>query len=203
MFIGFGTNINEHPLKKIKTKWEIYKHGSKESREQVRLWFASFTIIILTLIIYLITEHYEDYMFAIVIGCIIGVSITAIVVELYLSMYNKENLSKKRLKRLLNNINEGCIVENSFMKVKFSLKRDKERYYLFIYEQKIELDKNIVFPDKYKNKDMKCFEGIRKEYVIEKYNNQVEELLLSIAKNRKNIIKNGWTIIYNNQSLFS
>ena len=156
---------------------------------------------IYSVVIEQIPKWISDIMSAIYYGVLAGalVMFCTIVIYTFKSRPNRW-WSTKRFERIFNHI-QGVTKTEYFERLKYELKKVKEGYVVIIYEEEINLDNKIIFPEEYVRKVESVFKRDIKEFLFKDYKeSEIKQVIFNtlseLSNDRKNVLKEGWDIVY-------
>lgn len=208
IWIGFGMEFYERGEFKIRfSEWAKRMENKEELKYLVICILSMFVVPIMTVAYFVVKEKIPERAINIIHFLFLGISFGAIVLIFAILFWNlKHNpsnrISKRRLNNCLNNLfnNNKKIQVDYYEGIEYCVVKKSSSVILSASIDNITFDEDVQF-DEYRERLEKLLELFESEYSFEKYTEEeirtnIGNSLSKLAKDRKDILKEGWNKVY-------
>ena len=209
IWIGFDMKVYEWGEFKMRfNEWVNRMENKKEKKFFLICILSMLVTPIMTVVYYVVKGIIPEGIINIIHFLFSGISIGAIVLILVIIFWglrhNPNNyISKRRLSTCLNNLfnnNNNKIQVDYYGGVKYCIVKKSSCIVLMASIDNIILDEDVQFDDEYKERLKQLLNLFEREYSIDKKNEdirkEIEIDLSKFAADRKDILKEGWSKVY-------
>lgn len=208
IWIGFGMRFYERGEFKMRfSEWKKRMKSIEELKYFLICILSMFVIPIMTVVYYVVKGKIPERAINIIHFLFLGISFGAIVLILVIFFWNLRHnpnncISKRRLNNCLNNLfNNKKIQVDYYEGVKYCIVKKSSCIALTASIDNVILDKDVQFDDEYRERLEQLLDLFEGEYTFEKYTEEdirknIEMDLSKFATDRKDILKEGWSKVY-------
>lgn len=208
IWIGFGMKFYERGEFKIRfSEWAKRMKNKEELKYFIICILSMFVIPIMTVAYYVVKGKIPERAIDIIHFLFSGISFGAIVLIFVILFWNlKHNpsnrISKRRLNNCLNNLfnNNKKIQVDYYEGIEYCVVKKSSSVIWIASIDNITFDEDVQF-DEYRERLENLSELFESEYTFEKYTEEeirtnIGNSLSKLAKDRKDILKEGWSKVY-------
>lgn len=208
IWIGFGMRFYGRGEFKMRfSEWKKRMKSIEELKYFLICILSMLVIPIMTVVYYVVKGKIPESAINIIHFLFLGISFGAIVLILVIFFWNLRHnpnncISKRRLNNCLNNLfNNKKIQVDYYEGVKYCIVKKSSCIALTASIDNVILDKDVQFDDEYRERLEQLLDLFEGEYTFEKYTEEdirknIEMDLSKFATDRKDILKEGWSKVY-------